>query len=137
MATSWRPWPSEAGEPAPAGSLAGRPAAEGRERPGRPVEPRESTAAPEPDGPARTKTATADEPPEAEGEADEGLEAVPETDSTADTPPPASAPAVAPRLDSRTTATSADRQIPVLTLGAGLAMMGLGIGFLGVRMRRR
>ena len=30
-----------------------------------------------------------------------------------------------------------DRRIPVLTLGVGLALVGLGIGFLGVRTRRR
>jgi hypothetical protein len=29
------------------------------------------------------------------------------------------------------------QRIPVLTLGVGLALMGLGIGFLGLRMRRR
>ncbi|MFE5481393.1 hypothetical protein [Streptomyces sp. NPDC056527] len=117
--------------------MAGRPAMEGRERPGRPVKPREPSSSPEPDSPSRTKTATADDPSEAEEGADEGLEAVPETESTTDTPPPASAPAAAPRLSPRATATTADRQIPVLTFGAGLAMMGLGIGFLGVRMRRR
>ncbi|MET9433442.1 hypothetical protein [Streptomyces sp. NPDC006551] len=33
--------------------------------------------------------------------------------------------------------TTVDRQVPVLTLGAGLALVGLGIGFLGIRMRRR
>ncbi|MFB7370841.1 hypothetical protein ACFC0D_13480 [Streptomyces sp. NPDC056222] len=125
------------GEPAPAGSMAGRPAAEGRERPGRPVPPQESSSSPGPEEPSRTKTATADESPEEEDGSDDGLEAVPETESTTDTPPPASAPAAAPRLSPRATATTADRQIPVLTLGAGLAMVGLGIGFLGVRMRRR
>ncbi|OSP44677.1 hypothetical protein B7767_03605 [Streptomyces sp. 13-12-16] len=30
-----------------------------------------------------------------------------------------------------------DRRIPVFTLGAGPAPVGLGIGFPGVRMRRR
>ncbi|MFG2514616.1 hypothetical protein [Streptomyces sp. NPDC048584] len=30
-----------------------------------------------------------------------------------------------------------DRRIPVFTLGVGLAPVGLGIGSLGVRMRRR
>lgn len=30
-----------------------------------------------------------------------------------------------------------DRRIPVLTPGVGLALVGLGIGFLGVPMRRR
>ncbi|MFF9913521.1 hypothetical protein [Streptomyces sp. NPDC013457] len=70
-------------------------------------------------------------------EAGEVPEAVPETEATPSSPAPASVPAAAPRLGSRTATTAADRQIPVLTLGAGLALMGLGIGFLGVRMRRR
>ncbi|MCT4354826.1 hypothetical protein M5362_16980 [Streptomyces sp. Je 1-79] len=73
---------------------------------------------------------------EAEG-ADEELEAVPETEATEPTSTPATVPAAAPHLDSRTATTTVDRQIPVLTLGAGLALMGLGIGFLGVRMRNR
>ncbi|MEH0420482.1 hypothetical protein [Streptomyces sp. B21-083] len=30
-----------------------------------------------------------------------------------------------------------DRRIPVLTLGVGPALVGLGVGFLVVRMRRR
>ncbi|MFF5156274.1 hypothetical protein ACFY3N_08470 [Streptomyces sp. NPDC000348] len=30
-----------------------------------------------------------------------------------------------------------DRRIPVFALGVGPALVGLGIGFLGVRMRRR
>ncbi|MFE5615344.1 hypothetical protein [Streptomyces sp. NPDC056524] len=70
-------------------------------------------------------------------EADEVPEGVPEAEATTSAPAPASVPAAAPRLGSRTAAGAADRQIPVLTLGAGLALMGLGIGFLGVRMRRR
>ncbi|MEU6944081.1 hypothetical protein ABZ957_02380 [Streptomyces sp. NPDC046316] len=70
-------------------------------------------------------------------EADDFPEAVPETEAAPSASAPATVPAAAPRLGSRTAATSVDRQIPVLTLGAGLALMGLGIGFLGVRMRRR
>ncbi|MFD3941472.1 hypothetical protein [Streptomyces sp. NPDC058579] len=46
-------------------------------------------------------------------------------------------PAAAPRLGNQPVPTASDRQIPVATLGAGLALMGLGIGFLGLRMRRR
>ncbi|MGW6567989.1 hypothetical protein [Streptomyces sp. NPDC054975] len=65
------------------------------------------------------------------------LEAVPETDATASASSPATLPAAAPRIGARTATNAADRQIPVVTLGAGLALMGLGIGFLGLRMRRR
>ncbi|WMX46140.1 hypothetical protein RGF97_16625 [Streptomyces roseicoloratus] len=46
-------------------------------------------------------------------------------------------PAAAPRIGARAGAELSDRQVPVMTLGVGLALMGLGIGFLGVRMRRR
>ncbi|GAA2792374.1 hypothetical protein VO63_20555 [Streptomyces showdoensis] len=70
-------------------------------------------------------------------EADEAVGAVPETEV-----PPASSsatalPAAAPRIGAEAVSTLSDRRIPVLTLGVGLALMGLGIGFLGVRMRRR
>ncbi|KQX49658.1 hypothetical protein ASE09_22105 [Streptomyces sp. Root66D1] len=51
--------------------------------------------------------------------------------------PPASRPAAAPRLASEASSPLADQRVPVLTLGVGLALMGLGIGFLGLRMRRR
>ncbi|WP_160159755.1 hypothetical protein [Streptomyces sp. WAC05374] len=122
-------------------SLAGRSAGEGRQRPGRPVSPspspsgdvsRGSPAGPA--DPARTKTATAPGLPWGE-EAES--EAVPETESPAAADPPRSPPAAAYEPAAQTADTLADRQIPVLTLGVGLAMMGLGLGFLGLRMRRR
>lgn len=50
---------------------------------------------------------------------------------------PASRPAAAPHMASEAAPTLVDQRIPVLTLGVGLALMGLGIGFLGLRMRRR
>ncbi|WP_169749558.1 hypothetical protein [Streptomyces exfoliatus] len=50
---------------------------------------------------------------------------------------PASRPAAAPRMAAEATPPLVDQRIPVLTLGVGLSLMGLGIGFLGVRMRRR
>lgn len=122
-------------------SLAGRPAGEGRQRPGRPVSPSVSPSDDASPGaasgsadPARTKTATAPGmPPEDEPEA----EAVPETESPAAADPPRSPPAAAYEPAAQTADTLADRQIPVLTLGVGLAMMGLGLGFLGLRIRRR
>ncbi|MEX0169890.1 hypothetical protein [Streptomyces sp. LMG1-1-1.1] len=50
---------------------------------------------------------------------------------------PATLPAAGSRLATEASPTLGDQRIPVLTLGAGLALMGLGIGFLGLRMRRR
>ncbi|MFF8380400.1 hypothetical protein ACF07V_30195 [Streptomyces sp. NPDC015661] len=50
---------------------------------------------------------------------------------------PASLPAGGPGLAADAAPTLVDQRIPVLTLGVGLALMGLGIGFLGLRMRRR
>ncbi|MEV4944397.1 hypothetical protein [Streptomyces sp. NPDC053755] len=64
-------------------------------------------------------------------------EGVPATEATLPSGAPESLPAAARRLGTESTSTVVDRQIPVLTLGAGLALMGLGIGFLGIRMRRR
>jgi hypothetical protein len=81
--------------------------------------------------PARTKTATEEEPAE---ESDEGVEAVPETDAPAAESSPAAA---AHRTGTEAPLDLSDRRIPVLALGVGLALAGLGIGFLGVRMRRR
>ncbi|MFI8290441.1 hypothetical protein EAO71_01675 [Streptomyces sp. ms191] len=68
---------------------------------------------------------------------DEDLEAVPQADPPRADDAPASVPDDARQITTGTGTTVADRQIPVLTLGAGLALMGLGIGFLGIRMRRR
>ncbi|MGW7431152.1 hypothetical protein ACWGIN_16535 [Streptomyces sp. NPDC054861] len=87
--------------------------------------------------PSRTKTATADGvPPLTEDEAQD-REGVPPTDGAPPSGAEESLPAAARRLGAETTSTTVDRQIPVLTMGAGLALMGLGIGFLGIRMRRR
>ena len=84
--------------------------------------------------PARTKTATEEEPAE---ESDEGVEAVPETDAPAVESPPAELPTAAHRTGTEAPLGLSDRRIPVLTLGVGPALVGLGIGFLGVRTRRR
>lgn len=85
--------------------------------------------------PARTKTATEEEPAE---ESDEGVEAVPETDAPGRRE--LARGAVGGRSPDRHRGSPldlSDRRIPVFTLGVGLALVGLGIGFLGVRMRRR
>jgi hypothetical protein len=84
--------------------------------------------------PARTETATEEEPSE---ESDEGVEAVPETDAPAAESSPAELSAAAHRIGIEAPLDLSDQRIPVLTLGVGLALVGLGIGFLGVRMRRR
>lgn len=84
--------------------------------------------------PARTKTATEEEPAE---ESDEGVEAVPKTDAPAAESSPAELSVAAHRTGTEAPLDLSDRRIPVFTLGVGLALVGLGIGFLGVRMRRR
>ncbi|MEU2076473.1 hypothetical protein, partial [Streptomyces sp. NPDC013489] len=71
---------------------------------------------------------------EAVGREDEGVR---EEEAAAPETPPASRPGALPRMASESAAPLVDQRIPVLTLGVGLALMGLGIGFLGLRMRRR
>ncbi|GGT20716.1 hypothetical protein GCM10014713_11990 [Streptomyces purpureus] len=87
-----------------------------------------------PEDPVGTRTATEED---REEQPDATAEAVPEREETPAVSPPATAPAAARAHLPRTVATPSDRQVPVLTLGAGLTMVGLGIGFLGVRLRRR
>ncbi|MFV6030384.1 hypothetical protein [Streptomyces sp. NPDC056264] len=127
--------PSDVPSPDGTASLAGRPAGEGRPRPGRFVPPAtDDTAQPED---SRTETATdqeSSEGPAAVGREDEGVR---EEEAVAPDTAPASRPGVAPRMASESAAPLVDQRIPVLTLGVGLALMGLGIGFLGLRMRRR
>ncbi|APE26339.1 hypothetical protein SVEN_3594 [Streptomyces venezuelae ATCC 10712] len=65
------------------------------------------------------------------------MEAVPEEELVPPELAPASRPAAAPRMAAEASSPLAHQRIPVLTLGVGLALMGLGIGFLGIRMRRR
>ncbi|WLW53426.1 hypothetical protein [Streptomyces sp. YU58] len=68
---------------------------------------------------------------------DEGVEVVPETDAPAAESSPAELLAARSPDRHRGPLDLSDRRIPVLTLGGGLALVGLGIGFLGVRTRRR
>ncbi|WP_406393787.1 hypothetical protein [Streptomyces sp. NBC_00887] len=93
--------------------MAGRQAGEGRARPGRSLSPMELADA----------SASADEvPPEADP--------VPAT-----TPPPEAFPE-----RGRTTRQALDepvvRQVQQVSLGVGIALVGLGLGFLGFRLRR-
>lgn len=109
-----------AAEPDPATSWAGSRAGEGRERPGRqdagPVEPEDDAYAPsdeptaEPDGP------------------DAGI-----------APEPSQHAALPPAAPPGTGTEPADEPVlQVLTLGSGLILMGLGLGlaFVGLRIRR-
>ncbi|MFF8384190.1 hypothetical protein [Streptomyces kanasensis] len=124
----------------PRPSLAGRPAGVGRPKPGRPVKPSPTgpsafpVASHAPGDGSRTKTATepdrfADEEPE--------LDVVPEGDSPAADAPRHTPSAAAREARAHAAETGVDRRIPVLTAGVGLSLMGLGIGFLGLRLRRR
>ncbi|MER8232276.1 hypothetical protein [Streptomyces sp. NPDC094049] len=127
--------PTDAPAPSGSASLAGRPAAEGRDRPGRPPGPTVSASAPAaPPDVSRTETAT-ESGRHRSGEEEDG--AVREEDVVLPEKPPASRPAAAPRLLAETPEPLGDQGIPVRTLGVGLTLMGLGIGFLGLRMRRR
>ncbi|MFJ7041883.1 hypothetical protein ACIQVC_00530 [Streptomyces sp. NPDC101112] len=62
---------------------------------------------------------------------------VPETDAPAADSSPAELPTTAHRRGTEAPFDPSDRRIPVFTLGVGPALVGLGIGFLGVRMCRR
>lgn len=97
-----RRYPSRRGRPArprpaaPPPSRGGRRGRAGRERPGRPAGPSGSLFSTSPVEPARTKTATEEEPAD---ESDEGVEVVPETDAPAAESPPAELPTAAHRTD--------------------------------------
>ncbi|MFB6824978.1 hypothetical protein ACFCXA_25750 [Streptomyces virginiae] len=108
-----------------AGSLAGV----GREHPGRPVgEPAnpELVVASRPRAPVRPHTRT--EPsPRPTTSSSGGTD-----DVTAPLPPPS----VVTALGTGTNDRAADLAAHILPLGTGFALMGLGLGYLGVRLRR-
>jgi hypothetical protein len=99
-----------------------------------PADPSASPSSTSPVKPARTATATEEEPAE---ESDEGVDAVPKTDAPAAESLPAERSAAAHGTGTEAPLGLSDRRIPVFTLGVGPALAGLGIGFPGVRMRRR
>ncbi|TLQ44792.1 hypothetical protein [Streptomyces marianii] len=137
---------AERPDPSPTPSLAGRQAGEGRLRPGR-------TSAPSPDAstpPGRhhddglghgrdpEEAATEeDTTPHDENTAEAEAHAVPDSPSPSEpTPTDDASPAAAGRSHPRPVPQPLERQIPALTLGAGCALMGLGLGYMGLRLRR-
>lgn len=51
-------------------------------------------------------------------------------------PPPSARPAVARKVQPSRLTTTSDLRIHVLSMGAGLTLTGLGLGFLALRLRR-
>ncbi|MFD9489749.1 hypothetical protein [Streptomyces sp. NPDC059991] len=107
-----------AGDPAPPAApspldqrLAGNRAGEGRARPGRPPQ---------------TLPYVPDE--SAQPIADAFLSPTP--------PPPSAEPAVASKSQPSRLSTTSDLRVHVLSMGAGLTLTGLGLGFLALRLRR-
>ncbi|MCC8480822.1 hypothetical protein LMJ41_23495 [Streptomyces globisporus] len=110
--------PDVSGSTAP---LAGREAGVGRERPGRSLSPME---------PARAEDPVGEDPPE---EADEGI--ADPIDLPASTPPPDAFSDPGQRSGQALDA-AAVRRVQEVSLGTGIALVGLGLGFLAFRMRR-
>ncbi|MFJ7996967.1 hypothetical protein ACIQ7D_07395 [Streptomyces sp. NPDC096310] len=130
----------------PAGQPSGAPATPpaGSARPS----PRTSSAASDSAGtsasasPSRVRPGRPAKPPEADGqeetaEEDEALpEPVAPIPDTSSTPRPPAPEAPRERGTAFVTNTSG-RPVSVLTLGTGITLIGLGLGFLGLRLRRR
>lgn len=66
-----------------------------------------------------------------------GIDANRDTDSDPQPELTANAPTAARQRPAQPVGTTADQQVSPVSLGAGMALMGLGIGFLGLRLRRR
>ncbi|GGP40506.1 hypothetical protein [Streptomyces sindenensis] len=110
--------PDVSGSTAP---LAGREAGAGKARPGRSLSPMEL---------ARAEDAAGEDPPE---EADESL--ADPVDLPASTPPPDAFSDPGQRSGQALDA-AAVRRVQEVSLGTGIALVGLGLGFLAFRMRR-
>ncbi|MFD9966719.1 hypothetical protein ACFWYA_00855 [Streptomyces sp. NPDC059011] len=141
---------AERPDPSPTASLAGRQAGEGRSRPGRTSAPSPSASTP-PGRPHDAHDGHADgfenghDPEEAATEEDTTPHDETEADSHAvpDSPSPTepaptddASPAAAGRSHPHSVSQPLERQMPALTLGAGCALMGLGLGYMGLRLRR-
>ncbi|MCZ7459144.1 hypothetical protein [Streptomyces sp. WMMC940] len=140
---------AERPDPSPTASLAGRQAGEGRPRPGRTSAP--SPGASTPSGPphdahdgvfehGRDEEAATEEDTtpqdENENDAEDESHAVPDSSSPSEPTPTDASPAAAGRSHPHPVSQPLERQIPALTLGAGCALMGLGLGYMGLRLRR-
>ncbi|MFF4318448.1 hypothetical protein [Streptomyces sp. NPDC001568] len=116
--------------------LAGSAAGEGRERPGRPAaEPASVDVAPvsRPLRPARPlRPGHPVRPAQPPGEPVVPPEVAPEPRPHAVPSPPSSVTAIGTGPNER----AADLAAHMLPLGTGLALMGLGLGFMGMRLRR-
>ncbi|MEU2403169.1 MULTISPECIES: hypothetical protein [Streptomyces] len=110
--------PDVSGSTAP---LAGREAGAGKARPGRSLSPMEL---------ARAEDPVAEDPPE---ETDEGIADL--VDLPASTPPPDAFSDPGQRSGQALDA-AAVRRVQEVSLGTGIALVGLGLGFLAFRMRR-
>ncbi|MFF8843329.1 hypothetical protein ACF08N_11425 [Streptomyces sp. NPDC015127] len=153
--------------PSPSTSFAGRHAGQGRPRPGRQepattgraspsVDPLRSATSPAASEPARL----ARQPSRSTGPSPSTPRTAPRTDDAEHDPPPVddggpqrdrdhgywdvrppaappSAPAEAGDQGPQAVPEPVAQQISPLSLGVGMALMGLGIGFLGIRLRRR
>ncbi|WKN19491.1 hypothetical protein NEH83_17780 [Streptomyces sp. JUS-F4] len=113
--------PDVSGSTAP---LAGREAGAGKERPGRSLSPLEQARAEDPEDPVEQP-----EPEEAE-------EPVVDAVDLPGSPPPSDA-FTDPGQRSVQALDAADvRRVQQVSLGSGIALVGLGLGFLAFRMRR-
>ncbi|MFF7715002.1 hypothetical protein [Streptomyces sp. NPDC007988] len=136
---------AERPDPSPTASLAGRQAGEGRLRPGRTTVP-SLTVPTSPDRPhdghddhrlghdhERRRDENVAPHDEAEDESRDASDAPSPSEST---PADDASPAAAGESHQQPVSEPLERQIPVLTLGAGCALMGLGLGYMGLRLRR-
>lgn len=138
--------------PSPTASLAGRQAGQGRLRPGRTAAPSVGSPA-SPDRPDDGREGVHDGVHD--GELDHGRDRDPdgsaaprdeeadESQALHDDPAPSEStpaddpsPAAAGRSHPHPVSQPLERQVSALTLGAGCALMGLGLGYMGLRLRR-
>ncbi|MFI9205701.1 hypothetical protein [Streptomyces sp. NPDC053048] len=129
--TSTTVFPSSPPSPG-ASELAGTVAGVGREHPGRAAEP-------SPSGRPGIRSPRAPHPQDGQQPADEREQtAAEEGPSPHPGPPRAPARRAAPERERQDAgATDRERVMRVLPLGTGMALAGLGLGFIGLRLRRR